>query len=109
MIRDRGNIKWTSMMLPEHVKELRGWKAAERKEDKPVLDEQKIEEINEVICEAMAFHRPLYFYYFKDGETYVIHGYVHYFDQLNREFRIIDDTEKKRRIPLTDLVHVEAR
>ncbi|MGA9287690.1 MAG: YolD-like family protein [Anaerobacillus sp.] len=107
MIRDRGNIKWTSMMLPEHVKELRDWKAEEQRKGKPVLDEQIIEEMNELICEAMEFHRPLYFYYFQNGETNVLYGYVHYLDQLNKELRIMDLDEKKRNIQVSDLVHVE--
>lgn len=24
-VKDRGRIKWTAMMLPEHIKELRAW------------------------------------------------------------------------------------
>ena len=26
MIRDRGTIKWTAMMLPEHVQKIKQWK-----------------------------------------------------------------------------------
>ncbi|MBN8208151.1 YolD-like family protein [Bacillus sp. NTK071] len=107
MIRDRGNIKWTSMMLPEHVKELRDWKAEERRKSKPVLDEQKMEEMNEIICEAMEFHYPLYFHYFENGETKILYGYVHYLDQLSRELRILDQDERKRKVSLSNLIHIE--
>ncbi|MGN4125037.1 hypothetical protein ACMGD3_08480 [Lysinibacillus sphaericus] len=26
MIRDKGTIKWTTMLLPEHVEKIRKWK-----------------------------------------------------------------------------------
>lgn len=49
MCRDRGRIKWVSMMLPVHVKLLREYNESLDKVEKPVLDEQKYEEFNEVI------------------------------------------------------------
>ncbi|GEN31675.1 hypothetical protein HNQ35_002040 [Cerasibacillus quisquiliarum] len=41
-IKDRGTKKWTSIMLPEHVKALKQLLADERKEQKPLLDEQHL-------------------------------------------------------------------
>lgn len=49
MLNDRGNIKWNAMMLPEHVKELRNYFSNDNKINKPVLDEQKLEEFNQTI------------------------------------------------------------
>ncbi|HEY4601282.1 MAG TPA: YolD-like family protein [Cerasibacillus sp.] len=46
-IKDRGTKKWTSIMLPEHVKALRELNKELDKVQKPILDEQKIWE-NEV-------------------------------------------------------------
>lgn|SRR5699024_690796 len=44
MINDRGTIKWTSIMMPEQVEALQKmWKAQEYKE-KPILDEQQLQE-----------------------------------------------------------------
>ncbi|WP_148795752.1 YolD-like family protein, partial [Rossellomorea marisflavi] len=48
MIRDRGKIKWTSMMLPEHVKMLRDWAEEDSFEKRRELDEQELEMMNEV-------------------------------------------------------------
>lgn len=51
--RDRGTIKWTSLMLPEHVEMIKQvWKEDERIE-KPILDEQKMEEIDIALHLAM--------------------------------------------------------
>ncbi len=45
MIRDRGRIKWTSLMLPEHVKMLRDWANEDMWEKTKEIDEQKLEEM----------------------------------------------------------------
>ena len=53
MIRDRGNIKWTAMMLPEHVVELRRWMDGESYTERPELNEwdlQLIQEELELAC-----------------------------------------------------------
>ena len=39
MLRDRGNIKWTAMMLPEHVQRLRTWQQEDQQITKPTFDE----------------------------------------------------------------------
>jgi len=45
-LRDRGNIKWTSLMLPEHVQMLKEvWKEDERVE-KGILEEDQAAEID---------------------------------------------------------------
>ncbi|MCP3027532.1 YolD-like family protein [Halobacillus sp. A5] len=51
--RDRGTIKWTSLMLPEHVEMIKKvWKEDERVE-KGILDEQKAAEIDFVLQRAV--------------------------------------------------------
>lgn len=52
MIRDRGAMKWTSMMLPEHVKMLREWKN-DHYMKKNERDEQQWEEWNIKLYESM--------------------------------------------------------
>lgn len=47
MIRDRGNIKWNAMMLPEHVKMLREWHAQDDYVQKPELDEWALQELSD--------------------------------------------------------------
>lgn len=42
MLRDRGRIKWTAMMLPEHVKMLRVWQQEEGRVKAVEVDEQQI-------------------------------------------------------------------
>ncbi|MFZ3578757.1 YolD-like family protein [Virgibacillus sp. DJP39] len=45
-VNDRGTKKWTAMMLPEHIELLKKmWDEDDHKE-KPILDEQQIEELD---------------------------------------------------------------
>ncbi|HLQ72379.1 MAG TPA: YolD-like family protein [Bacillota bacterium] len=54
MLRDRGTIKWTSLMLPEHVALLKEMWEEDNKVPKPDIDEQEMEIMNEKI--RMAYH-----------------------------------------------------
>ncbi|CAM3796529.1 MULTISPECIES: YolD-like family protein [Bacillaceae] len=107
MIRDRGRIKWVSMMLPEHVKLLREYNESLDKVEKPVLDEQKYEEFNEVICRAMEENITLQFTYYQKGEMKKLVGNIHYIDQLKRELRIVDYLTKKHVLKLGDIIEIE--
>ncbi|MFC3040517.1 YolD-like family protein [Virgibacillus xinjiangensis] len=56
-VNDRGNMKWTSLMLPEHIQMLKDmWEDREAR-PMPILDEQKLTEINRVL--QMAAHDSL--------------------------------------------------
>ncbi|MBN8234956.1 YolD-like family protein [Halobacillus kuroshimensis] len=51
--RDRGTIKWTSLMLPEHVEMVKKlWKEDQRVE-KGIIDEQKAVEIDFLLQRAV--------------------------------------------------------
>ncbi|SHF55195.1 YolD-like family protein [Ornithinibacillus halophilus] len=52
MVHDRGSIKWTSLMLPEHVALLEEMWHTDKKISKPILDEQEIEMINQELMQA---------------------------------------------------------
>lgn len=53
MLKDRGNIKWTAMMLPEHIHELRKWEAEGDLVKRPELTEWDLQEIQAEIDTAM--------------------------------------------------------
>ncbi|MDQ9096528.1 YolD-like family protein, partial [Bacillus licheniformis] len=60
-LKDRGSIKWTAMMLPEHVSLLRELESRQNKVKRPVLDLSQIEDMEMVISEAMEFNYPVQF------------------------------------------------
>lgn len=104
MIRDRGSIKWTSLMLPEHVKELRSY-IHEGYYDvpEPSLDEQQMEEMNEMILEAMEFHLPLELTLYNNKRLITITGHVHYMDSVKKHFRILDKSGTLKIVPFSEV------
>ncbi|MGM7721289.1 YolD-like family protein [Metabacillus sp. Hm71] len=110
MIRDRGNIKWTSMMLPEHVKLLRDWSEADTYQEKPELDEQQLEQFNEIICLAMEEHMELIFTYYQDRFHQKCSGYVHYIDPIAHTLQIVDEQSGQRfKLPFAAIVDVKQK
>ncbi|MBU9673152.1 YolD-like family protein [Planococcus sp. CP5-4] len=51
-ILDRGQLKWGALMLPEHVRMLREWRADEPSMHKPHLDEEELGLLQEEISIA---------------------------------------------------------
>jgi len=107
-IRDRGTIKWTSLMLPEHVKMLRQhFEEDYYKVEKPELDEQKIEELNEVISEAMEFHREIEISYYEQGHIRTAKGYLHYVDALHKTLHVLNLEDSLLKLKLQDIVDIQ--
>ncbi|MDR7074226.1 YolD-like family protein [Fictibacillus barbaricus] len=77
MLRDRGNIKWQGMFLPEHVKLLVEYNQVQKKKQRPVLDEQQMELIQETIYQGMEEGRSFCFTYFHNDDYHLLIGKVH--------------------------------
>ncbi|SDM84595.1 YolD-like protein [Fictibacillus solisalsi] len=109
MLRDRGSIKWTAMMLPEQVKALRQFDWEQEKKVKPELDEQQLEMMEETICEAMEHHLELCFTYFDQEEFHLLIGKVHFVDVDKKELRILDFHGDVNRLKIRNLADVKIR
>lgn len=107
MIKDRGNIKWTAMMLPEHVSLLREIKEELNQKQKPELDEQQLMEMNEVICEGMAENQAIAFTYYRKYDYHCVIGKVHYYSETEKKLYIIDHFGGKTILLLEDIIHVQ--
>ncbi len=70
LIKDRGTIKWTAMMLPEHVHELRELWEKDKKVPERSIDEQKIELIDYTIKSAMTANMKVKIIFY-EGNTYI--------------------------------------
>ncbi|MGD6794702.1 YolD-like family protein [Metabacillus indicus] len=106
-IRDRGSIKWTSMMLPEHVKELRKYINEDYYNvQEPVPDEQQLEEINSLILEAMELNIFLSFTIYKDKRLKEVSGHIHYIDHVKQEFKIYDKDNHLNVLKITSIKDV---
>lgn len=108
-IRDRGTKKWTSLMLPEHVKQLRDFFEDEYyKVDKPVLDEQQLEEMNEKIQEAMEYQSLLKFTYYKNGHMKELKGYIHNAHPTEKTLYIVNKEMERIKLRIEDIVQLES-
>ena len=107
-LKDRGNIKWTAMMLPEHVVILRELVEEQKKVPKPILDEQQLEEFEHIICEAMEHDLALTFVYWESGAYCTAIGNVKYMDAQNRKLRILDKFNELFIISFESLIDVRS-
>ncbi|MEI3605462.1 YolD-like family protein [Pseudogracilibacillus sp. SE30717A] len=89
-VNDRGTIKWTALMLPEHVEMLnKMWEEQEYKY-MPELDEQQIAENSFLLQEALANDLEIKIKYYKDHDHKIIVGYLLHVDILNKKLYLKD-------------------
>ncbi|WP_069201754.1 YolD-like family protein [Bacillus niameyensis] len=103
MIRDRGVIKWNSLMLPEHVAMLREWASEDQQEVRKPLDEQKLELLNEIVIEAMRLEKEVMFTYFRNHRFEQVIGKIHSYNILEKDFRVVEREGKRIKIFIEDI------
>ncbi|MBU8787728.1 YolD-like family protein [Bacillus licheniformis] len=117
-LKDRGTIKWTAMMLPEHVSLIRELERSHNKVKRPVLDLAQIDDMEMIISEAMEFNNPVQFSVFKPlpmlngpetGEIVQIEGHIHYINQLRKLFHVVDSKGDTNLIKFEDIVGLELK
>ena len=107
MIKDRGKIKWgMAFAMPEMVASYSRVDWDNKKVEKPILDENQLEEINQTICSAMEYNEELVFTLYYNGGFQLLIGKVHFVDPLTSELRIIDHFEEIHRVKFKDIVDV---
>ncbi|XJZ26123.1 YolD-like family protein [Bacillota bacterium Lsc_1132] len=106
MIRDRGKIKWTAMMLPEHVKLLRDWVKEDTYEQKKELDEQQLERINEIAAGAMEFNEWVHITHYRNRNYEILIGKIHYWDAITQTFHVVDKFDELHRISLNSIADI---
>src|SRR4051794_28284664 len=103
MIRDRGNIKWTAMMLLEHVKAVRDWLEADGHVKCPNLDDWELESIQMEIELVFKHQCAAGVTTWRNGKEFVYNGKISELDQrLN--FNSIEGPFGDDRIPVADVV-----
>lgn len=107
MIRDRGNIKWISMMLPEHVQHLKEFANEAKKTKKPLLDEQTYEQFDMIAYEAWMKKRPLRVTYDEDGITKTVQGKIVRNNNLEKQLQFITEDAARYDIPLQQIIDME--
>ncbi|MCY8532549.1 YolD-like family protein [Bacillus vallismortis] len=106
MLRDRGTIKWTSMMLPEHLTQLKQDLIDVSKIEKPSLDDQQIEEMDLLVSEALEFNKELKFKLFNNGFVENVAGRVHYINFEQQKLHVKDQNDTTVYINMNNIIGV---
>lgn len=96
MINDRGNIKWTSMMLPEHLVEIKKWKKEQYYDTKRILAEWEIDEIEQVVQRAFKMKELVKLTLWSDNKLHDVLGLVTGVDAFKKELLLETETAIKR-------------
>ena len=106
MNRDRGLKKWTSMMLPEHMKLLRDWKNEDIREQRPEVDEWLLQEYAEHIGRAWESHGLLRLRCWCDGRRYTYEGVILDVNTFKRSLILEETNGYKQYIDVGDIYEV---
>lgn len=100
--KDRGNKKWTAMMLIEHRDRLKKLKEHEDDREKPILDDQEKAVINSKLQQAIDNNLYLTVKYYEDKKFKTISGTI---KKVDVSQRIIIISDKK--IPIKNLLELK--
>ena len=106
MIRDRGNIKWTAMMLSEHVRELRKWVDQDNFTERPELNEWDLQSVQEELELAYKRQCETLIKTWNSGRITQHHGIVEDVD-LKRMCIILEKTFGTEIIQMADIINVQ--
>ena len=84
MVNDRGTKKWTSLMLPEHIKMLEDIWKEDKKKIKPMMDEQLQIEFGSLLQLALKDDLTVEVTYHADFNFHTTKGKLTMIDALNR-------------------------
>lgn len=106
MIRDRGRIKWTAMMLPEHVEQLREWQKEDELQIRQQPDEQQLEQWNYQIHEAAERNLQISIHYWDHETVTESKGHIQKINTLDGTLHLTSDNGETHRIPFVQLKSV---
>ncbi|EOR24931.1 protein YolD [Niallia nealsonii AAU1] len=107
MLRDRGMKKWQGFFLPEHISLVKEEFENQNKIKQPILDEDKLSDIDILIHESMEYNQLLKYSLFNNGYINTLLGRTVYIDYLNNKLRIQDEKDQIHHVSFRKLVDVE--
>lgn len=96
MLKDRGNMKWTAMMLPEHLVKIREWKQEQFYDKKRDLTEWELEEIEQTIQRAFKLRQLVTLTLWQNNKLRDETGLVTGMDPYKKELLLDADISVKR-------------
>ncbi|MEX3623557.1 YolD-like family protein [Viridibacillus arvi] len=93
---DRGNKKWTSLMLPEHLTMLKEWKKEQNYIKRPEIDEYQLEDFQMIMSQALTTQQPVLIKTWNDGEIFTVEGLLQDVDPYHNECVLQNSLVNKR-------------
>lgn len=106
-IRDRGVIKWTAMMLPEHIQALRKLKEENDYIERPQLTDWELQDLQEELERAYRMETDSVITIWKNGRTDTYIGKIVALDP-NRGLISVDGPYGNDRIAVNNIIKVHS-
>ncbi|MBO1582546.1 YolD-like family protein [Bacillus sp. XF8] len=92
---DRGMMRWAPFSaIKEQFEGLNEIYDKQNEISMPIIDEQQLEEINDVVCGAMSENLEVSISYHKQKKLQLETGYIHYYDTSRNELRVVNKYDK---------------
>jgi hypothetical protein len=104
-VRDRGQIKWTAMMLPEHRKELKDLWDAQDDVDKPMYDDDKLAELSQEISLCIHENKLVSIKYYNSKRYRILSGIITKYDP-ELSLIMVETKERQGKISVSDIVEI---
>ncbi|AXI09308.1 YolD-like family protein [Oceanobacillus sp. 143] len=104
MTKDRGTIKWSSLMLPEHVELLKELWKEDEKVRKPLLDPQQIEIIHNDLMDAYHSERSVTISFYQNVAVSHLSGVITKLDQYRNSIILQTDDNERHIIPFQQII-----
>ena len=108
-LKDRGNKKWTAMMLIEHRKRLKELKESEKDREKPILDDQEKAAINSKLQQAVQMKLPVEIKYYEDKRFKIASGVIRKVNLNQKEVIISEKTDAQQKISINNLLDLRLK
>jgi hypothetical protein len=106
------NLMWESsrMMLPEHVEALNKQKKESKRKERPVFDQQHLEQVERMISQYIYSEVKLYIVVYGEYEDIDLHGKItNFYSQMKRmkvEWQTKDGEDEFQWVPIYDIVDI---
>lgn len=94
-------------MLPEHVTMLRQLKERTNDKQKPILDEQLLQELNQTICNAIKAKTALEITYYEEHNFQTVTGVVKYYDNTLQHIRIANNENSYLKLAVENVIDIK--
>ncbi|MEI3894649.1 MULTISPECIES: YolD-like family protein [unclassified Bacillus (in: firmicutes)] len=105
---DRGMMRWVSFSaIKEQFEGLNEMYEKQNEVPMPILDEQKLDLINDIVCCAMAENKQVSISYQKENKVYSEVGYIHYYDMACNELRFRNQCDNVLYIKINHVTDIQ--